>query len=368
VIRPTRCEVDLAAIEHNVSELQRRAGDAALCAVVKANAYGHGAVRIARAALDAGASWLGVALLSEGIELREAGIEAPMLLLSEPPPAMIGSAIEFGLTPSLYSELGIAAAISAAKTLGHPVAVHLCVDTGMRRVGLEPAHVGAALEVVDSSEALTLSGVWTHFAVADEPDNPFTVVQRERFDKVVADHGLDREGLLLHLANSAAVVDHPEYAAGMVRCGIAMYGVAPAPSLAGRVDLRPALSLRSEVSFVKRVGEGEGVSYGHRWRAPSDRFVATVPIGYADGVRRDLGLRGGRVLIGGERRPIVGAVTMDQLLVDLGDDGSVAAGDEVVLIGEQGGDAISANEVAGLLDTIGYEVLCAISARVPRTY
>ena len=365
-MRPTRCDVDLGAIAHNVGMLREHTGGAALCAVVKADGYGHGAVRVARTALDAGATWLGVALVEEGVELRAGGIDAPVLLLSEPPVAAMGDVAHHDLTPSVYSRTAIAAAGAAARESGRTLGVHLCVDTGMRRVGLEPSDLDQVRNWVDAEEGVVATGVWTHCPVADEPANPFTERQLDRFDALVDENELG--SLLVHAGNSAVAIDHRSHAGAMVRCGIAMYGVEPDPGITHHLDLRPALSLRSEVSFVKRISAGEGVGYGHRWHAPEDRWLATIPIGYADGVRRDLGLRGGEVLIGGTRRPIVGVVTMDQLMVDLADDDSVAVGDEVVLLGRQGSDSIGANDIAARLGTIGYEVLCAIGARVPRRY
>ena len=209
---------------------------------------------------------------------------------------------------------------------------------------------------------LELAAIWTHCPVADEPANPFTDSQLERFDAVTLGPGIQT-----HVANSATAITRPDRAAMMVRCGISIYGIDPDPALAGAMALRPAMTLRSQVTFVKPIDAGESVGDGHRWTAERSSTIATVPIGYADGVRRDLGLRGGEVLIGGKRWPIVGVVTMDQLMVDV-TGGEITVGDEVVLIGTQGADEITANEVAERLDTIGYEVVCAVSPRVPRVY
>ncbi len=333
--------------------------------MVKADGYGHGAVPVALAVVNAGASNLAVALVEEGVELRQAGIEVPILVLSEARGSMI-EAVRAGLTPTLYTETGVAEAEAAAATSGQTIEVELLVDTGMRRVGAEPHELAGLVTAIQASSHLRLGGIWSHCAVADEPDHPFTDRQFERFASVWADVG--GEGIRRHVGNSAVALDHTDQAFDMVRCGISVYGIPPAPMLSDRLDLEPALSLRSEVSFVKRVRAGEGVSYGHHWHAPSDRWIATVPIGYADGVRRELGLRTGDVLIGGRRRPIVGVVTMDQLMVDLDQDDSVAAGDEVVLIGRQGDEQITATDIAERLGTIAYEVVCAIGPRVPRRY
>ncbi|MEN3315562.1 MAG: alanine racemase [Acidimicrobiaceae bacterium] len=364
-------EVDLAAIRHNAGALGRLAGRAALCAVVKADAYGHGSVEVASAALAGGASSLAVALVEEGAHLREEGVSAPILVLSEPPLDAMADVRALGLTPTLYTPAAVATAAKAVADSADPtpMGVHVKVDTGMHRVGASPANAVALAREVDGCAELVLEGLWTHFAVADEPDDAFTADQLCRFDDVVSE--LAARGVRprrLHVSNSAGCLAHPAGRYDMVRCGIALYGVAPSLTLVGRGDLRPALSLRARVSFVKRVGAGEGVSYGLRRRFDTPSIVATVPIGYADGVPWRLGATGGEVLIGGRRRPIAGSVTMDQITVDCGDDTEVSPGDEVVLLGRQGHETVDAWEWAELVGTIAYEVLCGIGARVPRTY
>ena len=370
-LRPVWAEVDLGAIRDNAATLATVADPARLCAVVKAGAYGHGPVPVARAALDGGASWLAVALVEEGADLREAGITAPVLLLSEPPLEALPEVVALGLTPTLYSLSGVEAAAKAVASAGEatPLAVHVKVDTGMHRVGAAPELAVALALAVEERAELRLEGLWTHFAVADEPDDPFTDRQLERFAAVV--DALAASGVrppLLHACNSAGVIAHPAARHDLVRCGIALYGVAPSPALEGRVDLRPALSVRARVSQVKEVAAGEGISYGLRYRFDRRSVVATVPLGYADGVPWRLAAVGGEVLIGGRRRPIAGSVTMDQITVDCGDDADVAPGDEVVLLGRQGGESVDAWEWASRLGTIAYEVLCAVGPRVPRTY
>ncbi len=367
-MRAARAEVDLGAVAHNIGLLRALAAPARLCAVVKADGYGHGAIAVSQAALDAGADWLAVALVEEGAVLRKSGIDAPILLLSQPRIDDIEAAVHWDLRLTLYTVDGIEAAAAAAASEGRPVAVHLKVNTGMNRVGAAPDEVVALAEAVAGRPMLTLEGLWTHCAVADEPGNPFTDLQLDRLDAAAA--ALDAVGLrppMLHAANSAACIEHPRSRHDLVRTGIALYGIAPSPALAGRVDLRPALSLRAEVGLVKRVGPGEGVSYGLRHTFERSSWVATVPIGYADGVPRRLALTGGEVLVRGRRRPIVGVVTMDQLMVDCGDD-EVAPGDEVVLLGRQGDEHVSADEWAARTDTIAYEIVCGIGPRVPRVY
>lgn len=366
-MRAARAEVDLAAIAENVRTLAALVHPAEICAVVKADGYGHGAIAVSEAALAAGASWLGVALVEEGAVLRKAGIAAPILLLSQPRTQDVVAAVNYDLRLTTYTTEGIDA-LAAAGRSDSPVRAHLKIDTGMNRVGARPSDALRLAKEIARHDTVELEAVYTHCAVADEPDNPFTDTQLDRFDDVLAE--LEAAGLrppMVHAANSAAAIAHPRSRHDLVRVGIAVYGIAPAPELAGRVALRPAMSLAAEVSMVKRVGAGEGVSYGLRHRFERDTTVVTVPIGYADGVPRGLALRGGEVLIGGVRRPITGVVTMDQLMVDVGD-AEVAVGDEVVLIGRQGDVEILADEWAARMDTIAYEVVCGIGPRVPRHY
>jgi len=364
-------EVDLDAIAHNVGVLLDRAGGAAVCAVVKADGYGHGAVPVAQAALAGGATWLGVAHVEEGRALRSAGIDAPILVLSEcgTDPEVLDAALACDLHLTAYRPAFLDALGERVRQVGAPPApVHLKVDTGMRRVGCEPHDaVGLARRVVGDPH-LRLAGTMTHLAVADEPGNVGTDAQLGRFEDVLAD--LDRAGIdpgVRHAANSAGTLLHPRSHLDLVRAGIAVYGIPPAPVLSGVAPLRPAMRWTSAVRFVKPVARGEGVSYGHRHVFEAPTVVATVPVGYADGVRRRLGLLGGEVLVRGRRCPIVGVVTMDQLVVDVGDL-PVEVGDEVVLVGAQDGDEITATEVALLLDTIAYEVTCAVSPRVQRRW
>jgi alanine racemase len=369
-VRPAWAEIDLGAVAHNVRALAALSRPAAVCAVVKADGYGHGAVPVARAALAAGARWLGVALAEEGATLRDAGIDAPVLVLSEPPPSEMELVVAFGLRPTVYTRQGIEAAAKAAASSGlAPLPVHLKVDTGMHRVGADPDDVTTLARAIDEHRELALEGLWTHCAVADEPGNEFTAEQRRRFaEAVAAVRAIGVAPRILHAANSAGAIAHADLRFDMVRIGIALYGIAPAPALQGMVELRPAMSLKATVGLVRTVASGEGISYGHQHVFDDETVVATVPIGYADGVRRRLSAVGGEVLVGGVRRRIVGVVTMDQLMVDCGHDASVRRGDEVVLIGRQGDDEITADEWAARLDTIAYEIVCGIGPRVPRRY
>ncbi len=370
-LRPVWAEVDLDAIRHNASVLSAIAAPAWLCAVVKADGYGHGAVEAARAALDGGARWLAVALVEEGIQLREAGIGAPILVLSEPAPEAMQAVVEHGLAPTLYSRSGVREASEAAGRVGgdFTLGVHIKVDTGMRRVGATAQEAVTLGHLVAKDPALRLEGFCTHFAVADQTSDTFTDRQIDRFESAVEE--LRAGGVaptVLHAANSAGTLWHRRARYSMVRCGIALYGLSPTSSETDLPGLEPALSLKAKVSYVKTVSAGEGISYGLRYRVREDSTIATVPIGYADGVPRAVSGQGAHVLIGAKRYPIAGTVTMDQLLVDCGRDGRVSVGDEVVLIGRQGDQTIRAEEVARLSGTICYEVVCAISARVPRRY
>jgi alanine racemase len=355
-------EIDVDAVAHNVGVLRAAASPAAVWAVVKADGYGHGAVAVSRAALDAGCAGLCVALTAEGVALRQAGIDAPILVLSEQPADHAATIVAHRLTPTVTTVEGVK---SLAATGAVGVDVHVKVDTGMHRIGAAPADVAALVAALDGAAPhLRLAGIFTHLAVADEPADPYTAGQLVQLDEVIAALPALHD-VAIHAANSAGALAHPDARRSFVRAGIAVYGVSPGPGVDRLATaLRPALSLRARVSFVKRLAAGSRLSYGLRHQLTADTNIATVPLGYADGVRRGLSSNGD-VLIGGRRRPIIGTVTMDQLMVDCGDD-PVQRGDEVVLLGRQGDESITAEEWASRLGTIGYEVLCGIGPRVPR--
>lgn len=367
-------DVDLDAIRHNTRVLTEVSAPARLCAVVKAGGYGHGAVEVARAALQGGASWLAVALVEEGLELRAAGIAAPVLLLSQPPPAAMGEVVSGGLTPTIYTPVGLDA-LSAAVRAGSPgrrFPVHVKVDTGMHRVGADVDQAIELARAVALDSQLALEGFWTHLAVADDVDDEYTAGQVARYQAALdALAGAGIRPSFRHAANSAGAMWHPASRYDLVRCGIALYGLAPDLTGIDRCpasSLRPALSLKARVSHVRTLGTGERLSYGLRYRLEQDSVIATVPIGYADGVTRALSAVGGEVLIGGRRLPIAGTVTMDQLMVDCGPAAAVGVGDEVVLVGSQGSETITAWDWAVRTGTIAYEVVCGVSGRVPRVY
>ena len=370
-LSPTVARVRPAAIEANARRLLERAGAAALCAVVKADGYGHGALAAARAALAGGASWLAVATVDEALEVAEGtDSDVPVLMLSEVAPNLAAEAVASCPERIRFTVASVAGIRALASAAGAERAVHLKVDTGMHRMGAVPGELGAVAGVLlEAGSGLRLEGVWTHFAVADAPNDPFTSQQLRRFDQALATlRGRGLPAGVVHTANSAGLLAHPAARRDLVRAGIAVYGVPPSPALDGAVPLEPAMELVSRVTAVRTVAPGESVSYGRHWWATESTRVATVAIGYADGIRRSSGPAGVEVLVRGRRCPIVGVVTMDQLMVALHPAVSeqVAPGDEVVLIGRQGSDEITATEIAQRLGTIAYEVLTSVSARVPR--
>ena len=374
VRRPAWAEISASAIAHNVATLREVMGPSQLCAVVKANGYGHGAVFAATAALAGGANSLAVAIVDEGIELREAGITEPVLLLAEIPPDTIADALANSLTLTVGSLAGATAAVEAAQRLGGVHRVHVKVDTGMHRMGVAPEMVGEVVDVLRASGAIDLEGIYTHFSVADGPsddDRAFTRGQIARFDEVIASlKARDALPPMVHEANSAGALGYPEARRSMVRIGLALYGYLPDGWLVAALDekglaLEPALTLRARVVAVRSVEAGERPSYGRRRALERRATIVTVPFGYADGYPRRLFDAGADVLINARRYPLAGNVTMDQLLIDCGDD-HVEVGDEVVLLGRQGDQVITADEWAARATTITWEILCGIGARVPR--
>ncbi|HEY7661127.1 MAG TPA: alanine racemase [Actinomycetota bacterium] len=362
--RPTVVEVDLDAVRRNVRRLLVE--DAGLMAVVKADGYGHGDAEVARAALEAGAGWLGVALVEEGLGLRDRGIDAPILVLSEFPAGSEKEALAGDLTPSVYTREGLAALAEAARAGGRAVGVHLKLDTGMHRVGVWPPEEGPAFARDIAEAGLRLDGVWTHFPDAERDDDG-TRARLARFRAVL--ERMRAAGVapsLAHAANSAATIRVPESRLDLVRPGAAVYGLDPGDGIGPAAGLEPALTWRSAVSMVKRLLPGERVSYGGRFLVDRASTIATVPVGYDDGFPRSAEGRA-EVLVRGRRCPVIGAVTMDQILVDCGDD-EVVAGDEVVIAGAQGAERISLDDLASACGTIGRELATGIGARVPREY
>jgi len=368
---PVWAEIDLAAIAHNVREIRRVTNPPAkVMAVVKANGYGHGAVEVGRTALDNGAEWLGVARVTEAVALREAGIGAPILILGYIPPEQSGEVVRHRISQAVYTRDMALALSEAAGREGVRARVHVKVDTGMGRIGWL-AGPGAAGEILSlaSMPNIEIEGIFTHFAAADSADKKYSRRQFERFVEII--ELLRRKGLefpIKHAANSAALMELPETHLDMVRTGIAVYGLYPSDEVdRGIVALRPAMTLKARVAYVKEVPAGFKISYGCTHTTTGPTVIATLPLGYADGYSRLLSSRG-EALLRGCRAPVVGRVCMDQVMVDVGHIPGVREGDEAVLIGRQGGEEIPADEVAAKLGTINYEVTCMVSYRVPRVY
>lgn len=363
--RPSRIEIDASALRANAAALVRTVAPSALCAAVKANGYGHGAVTAARAAVDGGAAWLAVATIDEGRELRSAGLDVPILLLSDPAPDGDEALIDADLVPVVSTVESGQRIGAAARRAGRTVRAHLKVDTGMHRVGATVAEALAVADALRDTDGLFLDGVCTHLARADEDDPAPTDRQLDAFREVLARlRASGHRPTLVHAANSAGSIRFPSARFDMCRCGIALYGIRPAVGVALPDGVAPALRLVSAVSAVRSVAAGESVGYGGRFVSDAGTTIATVPVGYGDGVPRSLGLVGGEVLIDGRRRPIAGVVSMDQLTVAT--NGEVAVGDEVVLLGAQRGERITPEDWAAKLGTIGYEIVCGLSARLPR--
>ena len=367
-------QIDLGALRHNVATLAAHLAPQQLWAVVKADAYGHGAVECARVALQSGAHGLCVALVQEGIELRQAGINAPILIMSEQPEEQFRDIISYGLIATMYNESTIVRFARMASELEIMASVHVKVDSGMHRVGAQPDNAVRVASLVAESQWLTLDGMFTHLATADVADTQFAQQQVSVFTRAVEQvRAFEIEVRHVHISNSASAIRKLDSGidSTMARVGIAMYGIpgdAASNSFGAvhQLELRPVMSVHARVSHVQRVVAGQGVSYGLKRPLESDATIATLPLGYADGVPRGL-WESGSVLINGTRYAFAGVITMDQILVNCGND-AVSIGDEAVLIGEQGPECITANDLAIKMGTIGYEIVCAISARMPRNY
>ena len=364
--RPTRILVDLDAITHNLGAIRKRVG-VPVMGIVKAEAYGHGLVPVARHLQAQGVDQLGVAFLEEGIALREAGITLPILVLGGIFGPQAADLIAHDLEVTVSSLDKLRQVEAAAGSLGRKATVHLKVDTGMERIGVHSYSCAALIEAAVASQWCTIKGIYSHLACSDDPSSPMTALQVERFAEACAH--FERLGApmpLRHLANSGGVLHFPETWLDMVRPGIVLYGVLPDPASQRSMDLRPALSLVSQVVYFKVVRAGNPVSYGATWAPAADTRVVTVPIGYGDGWPRALSSRG-QVLLRGHRYPVVGRICMDQFMVDIGCD-SAWNEDEVVLVGTSGAETITVEDVALAAGTIGYEILTGLNGRIPRAY
>ena len=357
-------EIDLDQLTTNIDALKQRAGDARLLVIVKANAYGHGAVLTARAAVEAGAWGLGVASLEEGEKLRRAGIAAPVLVLGSSAPAQAERLVQNDLRITIGTlELGEALS-RAATSAAREALVHVKVETGMQRFGAPPEEARGLAEALRALPGIVVEGLSTHLATSDEPDKTFTRGQYQRFLDCAA--GLDWIPVH-HVSNTAALLELPELRLGLVRCGIGVYGYYPSAAVNRDVAIAPVLSLRSRVARVATVEKGEGVGYGLAWRAERRSRIALVLAGYGDGIRRTLTNRG-VALVRGRRAPFAGRVAMDMLMLNVTDIPDVALDDEVTLLGGQGEERLHADEVAGLSETISHEVISGLMERVPRLY
>ncbi|WP_316572768.1 alanine racemase [Neobacillus sp. YIM B06451] len=362
--RDTWAEIDLGQIERNISSIRKLLPDKVeVIAVVKANAYGHGGVEVAETALAAGASYLAVAFLDEALALRKKGISAPILILGATRPEDVKVAARNKLTVTAFSYEWLE---EASAHLGeYPLSIHIKVDTGMGRIGFrDAAELKKAEELIQKDGRFKLEGVFTHFATADEAGTDYFRHQLEEFERLL--ETLSARPSLVHASNSAAAIRFPEARFNAIRLGIAMYGLSPSPEMKDEVpaNLHEAFSLHSRIVHVKKLKKGEKVSYGATYEAAGDEWIATIPIGYADGWIRQL--QGQEVLVGGKRAPIVGRICMDQCMVRLED--YAPPGTEVILIGKQGDEFVGIDEIAHNLGTINYEIPCIISNRVPRLY
>jgi len=364
--RPTRAEIRLGALRRNFARARDLAGkDAAVMAVVKADAYGHGMIRVAKELLAEGAGYLGVAIIQEAVELRDAGIDAPILVLGSPPDESLPLFARYGVDLALAGADKARAASESAAREGKPIRAHVKIDTGMGRIGVNWKALEPFAEEVAGLPALEIVGAFSHLATAD-CDPAFASEQVARFRRGIG--ALAAKGIrppLLHIANSAALVAMPEARFGMVRPGILVYGYEPCPWR--KTGVEPVMRLVSSVSFVKDIEAGESVSYGATWKAGSPTRIATVPIGYGDGYSRALSNRA-RMWVGGAPRPVVGRVCMDQTMLDLGGGSEVREGDEVIVFGEKDDARIPGEELCEILRTIPYEITCDVGARVPRVY
>jgi len=365
--RPTVALIDLHALAHNFGEVRRRAGNRNILAMVKAQAYGHGAVAVSQKLAELGAHMLGVALVEEGVELRDAGISLPILVMGPVFPEQAAAIVRAGLTPTVFTQAMARALSTAAMDAGTTQKVHVKIDTGMGRLGLLPEEAAGFVADLSKLPGLAVEGVMTHFADADLRDKHFADRQMERFESFL--RNLGNQGIMVplrHAANSAAVLEYDRALFTMVRPGIMLYGYNPLESRV-TADLRPVMTLKTRIAFLKKVPAGTPISYGRTFVTQRESLIATIPLGYADGFRRDLSNRG-EMLVRGRRAPVAGRVCMDMTMLDVTAVHGVMEGDEVVLIGSQERERITADEIASTCGTISYEVLCGISSRVPRVY
>lgn len=364
--RAVWAEIDLGAIEHNFREIKKCIqGGAKLCAVVKANAYGHGAIAVARKAVEAGAAYLAVAALSEAVELRDAGFTTPILILGVVPAEDARILVDRDITQTVPT-LALAEAISVeAQRQGKTAKVHLKIDTGMGRIGVRPEMAGELAKQITMLPGIELEGMFSHFALADSKDKSYAYEQLNAFRLAIAQ--VEAKGIQIpikHIAESAAILELPEAHFDMVRAGVIEYGLWPSDEVQHVVDLQPAMKVCAKLAFVKRMHKGETISYGRTYTMERESRIATMPLGYADGYLRAFAAKGA-VEIAGKRAPIVGRVCMDQFMVDITDIPEAQEGTEAVVFGSP---TLTADELAAWIDTINYEVVCLMAPRIPRIY
>ncbi|GAB6139054.1 alanine racemase [Halanaerobaculum tunisiense] len=368
-IRPAWTEIDLDNIGHNVSEFKKKLPEETLLtSVVKADGYGHGAIEVAKTALQSGADRLAVAILDEAIKLKKAGFEVPILVLGWTPQEAAEQVVKHNIITTVYNYENVSNLAKKAVELNKKVKVHVKVDTGMGRIGLQPDEAINFISKIKELPNLIIEGIYTHFSVADEEDKTYTYQQLNKFKKVISD--LKKKGIeipIKHCANSAAFLDIPETYFDMVRTGIITYGLWPSDEVNKELDLKPGLRLKARVAHVKEVPPGTDISYGRTYTTKKNTKIATVPLGYDDGYCRLLSSNS-YVLVNGEKAPVIGNICMDQFMIDVSEVGAVKVGDEVVLIGKSGNEEITATELANRIGTINYEVVCMVSKRIPRVY
>lgn len=369
-IRPVWAEVDLGRIEHNVKQIKNLCENKKIYGVVKADAYGHGALDIVQVLLKSGVTDLAVALITEALEIIKSGINVPILILGFTPLTFAEDILNNNIEQTVY-DLEYAKKLSEiAQEKNKTAKIHIAVDTGMGRIGFLPNEKGMeAVRQISKLPNINIEGIFTHFSTADEADKTYSLEQLAKFNKFVDD--LENEGIKInikHASNSAGIMDLPEAHFNAVRPGIIMYGYYPSNEvIKERLDLKPALTLKTSVVHVKTLPKDMYISYGRKYKTDKERVIATLPIGYADGYTRALSNKG-KVIVNGKLASIVGAVCMDQCMIDVTDVGTVNVGDEVILLGEHGNTRFNADDLAELLDTINYEIICMIGRRVPRVY
>lgn len=369
--RPVWVEINLDNLAHNIREVRKKVeGSTIIMAVVKANGYGHGSIDVAKTFLSNGANRLGVAILSEGIELRKGNIDSPILILGYTPPQQYDKVLGYNLIQTIYSYDDAEKLSSKAVEMDKEAIIHIKIDSGMGRIGFLPNEQTIDdIQRISKLPNIKIEGIFTHFAKADETDKSYSRTQFQRFTNVVDSLKEKKINIpIKHVSNSAAIIDLPEYNLDIVRPGIILYGYYPSREMdRDKIDLKPAMTLKARVSYIKTVPKGEGISYGQIFTTEKESVIATLPIGYGDGYSRMLTNKG-NVFINGMRVPIVGKICMDQLMIDVTNVNNVKIGDEAVLFGYGVDGCIHVDEIADYLGTINYEIVCMVGRRVPRVY